>query len=96
MNLVCADVGSPRSIMRGPMSGSSGSSAGVVVMAGRRVVFKAYTLVLSVTTEDRLHYASSSIEFLAYHVYYGLAELGEAVVSRQVQDQKQDLAVYRT
>ncbi|KAK8148789.1 hypothetical protein G3M48_009191 [Beauveria asiatica] len=40
MNLVCADVGSPRSIMRGPMSGSSGSSAGVVVMAGVNVLVR--------------------------------------------------------
>lgn len=40
MNPVWADAGSPRSIMRGPMSGTSGSSDGVVFMAGIDVIVR--------------------------------------------------------
>ncbi|KAM3461970.1 hypothetical protein NHJ6243_004582 [Beauveria neobassiana] len=40
MNPVWADAGSPRSIMRGPMSGTSGSSAGVVFVAVVNVIVR--------------------------------------------------------
>lgn len=41
--------------------------------------------MLRVITEGRIQYASSSIEFFAYHACDELVECGKAVLFRQVQ-----------